>query len=401
MGNSGKVWVIPSSRKRSSSKKVDKAVDSGLEERLRYVAASLMEDGGAGTDKKAGGSARTPFNFVAVISYFLGPFSILAVEDGRKSRFWLSTLCIFVLGLAVFTAGLVGRLDTAGGGAWVIPAWLASAAVGVITGVAAWSRGLVLAGRRSRTASKVFPRFAQCPWGAGMLGMALPGFGLYSNGRRGRAAAAVWPVAFIALSAIILCYSSQLWDSLAGAESYGYGGRFLEYIFMSAAALGFLGVVFWIFQSLDGARLAGQGAAGNIRRGGDIAAVMLLISLIAFGSMFQKDYVAETLHGKAGDLFDEGYRVIPVYIESAAVKVDPSRPEYSVKLMEFYEGVNDIEKARAVRAELVASFVPCAGFIRESGLARLGNNRIPGQIKDVTNALPAAGETFIHSGPIL
>jgi len=401
MGNSEKVWVIPASSKRSRSKKTDKAVDPELEERLSSLGAGVIGGGGGGKGKKAGGSSRAPSDFVSVISYFLGPFSILAAGKGRKSGFWLSILALSVLSFAVFGAGLLGWFDMDGSGAWVFQAWVGSAVAGVVLGAAAWSRGLVLAQRQSRPAFRLFPGFMRSPWGAGALGIVFPGFGLYSTGRPRRAAAAVWPAAFIALSAIILFNSKGLWNSAAGAQSYGYGGRFLEYVFITAAVLGFLGVVFWIFQALDGARLASCAGGGKARAGGDLAAAMLLISMIAFGLMFQNDYVAESLHARAGEMFDDGYRVIPVYIESAAVRIDRSRPEYSIRLMEFYEGVDETEKARTVRSDLVSSLVACAGFIRESGIARLSDYESNGQMKAAPNTPPGAGETVILSGPDL
>lgn len=367
MGNSEKVWVIRPPRKKSGSKESSGDID-------RSHIGNLPDEGG-GLKSAAGDTSKsceTPLSlFLAMATYFLGPAAIFASETGRKSRFWVFMAVFSGLLLSLFLVGLSGRVIPGESSSRLVMAWIISGSTGIIAGALAWSKGLVLAARKNRAALKLIPSFFKKPLGNGILGIIFPGMGLYLTRHRARAAAAVWPVAAVALSAMILSNVNWLWMwQKSGGQAASFSSAF-EYMFISAAAAGLLGVIFWIFQALDGARLAGEGNRGERGARGDLAAVTLIIAIIAFGSAFQKESVARFLDDKGSVMLKEGYRVIPLCMASAASSLDPSRPEYSVRVMEIHQEMGNEKTAATMRAELVGRLIPCSEFIHQSGLARI------------------------------
>lgn len=367
MGNSEKVWVIRTPRKKSGSK--ESSGDIGRSQ------IGNLPDEGVGLKSPAGDTSKsceTPLSlFLATATYFLGPAAIFASKTGRKSRFWVFTAVFSGLLLSLFLIGLSGKVIPGESSSRLVMAWIISGSVGTMAGALAWSKGLLLAAGKNRAALKSMPSFLRKPLGNGVLGIIFPGMGFYLTRHRARAAAAVWSVAAVALSAIVLSNGNWLWMWQKGGGQAASFSLAFEYLFISAAAAGLLGAVFWIFQALDGARLAGEGNRGERRARGDLAAVTLIIAIVAFGSAFQKESVARFLDDKGSVMLEEGYRVIPLCMASAASSLDPSRPEYSVRVMEIHQEMGNQKRAAAMRADLVGRLIPCSEFIHQSGLARI------------------------------
>jgi len=398
LGNSEKVWVIRPHRKKSGSKESSGDID-------RSHIGNLPDDGGR--LKSAAGDAQkkseTPLSlFLAMATYFLGPAAIFASKTGRKSRFWVFMAVFSGLLLSLFLVGFSGRVIPGESSSRLVMAWVLSGLTGVLIGSLAWSKGLVLAARKNRAALKSMPSFLRKPLGNGILGIIFPGMGLYLTRHRVRAAAAVWSVAAVALSAIVLSNGNWLWMwQKSGGQLASFSSAF-EYLFISAAAAGLLGMIYWIFQALDGARLAVEGIRGESRARGDLAAVTLIIAIIAFGSAFQKESVARFLDDKGSAILEEGCRVIPLCMASAASSLDPSRPEYSVRVMEIHQEMGNEKTAATMRAELVGRLIPCSEFIHQSGLARINpsaaaadTDSAPGGITSGRNQSVLADPDFI------
>lgn len=314
---------------------------------------------------------------MTVLSYLFGPLSVLASGEGRKSRAWVLISSISALLLVIFAAGPAGWAKPVQGSQGAIIAWLIIGIAGLIAGFAAWSRGIISAARENRLAFKNLHHIVKRPWLNGLLGMVLPGFGLYLSGRKGRASIAVWSMAAVSISALILANGAWLWGWSHGGGFGASTGRALEYIFVVAATTGLIGVAAWIVQAMDGARLAAAGTAGTGASRGDYAAIMLLVAIVAFTTMFQNEDVAASLDGQASEMFDKGYRLIPMLMSSAAAKIDPARPEYSARLIGIYEEMGDREAAKAVRAELFGRVAPVAGLFSAKRFKALDGTEKP------------------------
>jgi len=402
LGNSEKVWVIRPPRKKSGSKECSGDIDRSQ--------IGNLPDGSGGLKSPAGDAPKkseTPLSlFLAMATYFLGPAAIFASKAGRKSRFWVFMAVFSGLLLSLFLVGLSGRVIPGESSSRLVMAWVLSGLTGVLIGSLAWSKGLVLAARKNQAALKSMPSFLRKPLGNGILGIIFPGMGLYLTRHRVRAAAAVWSVAAVALSAIVLSNGNWLWMWQKSGGQVASFSLAVEYLFISAAAAGLLGMIYWIFQALDGARLAVEGIREESRARGDLAAVTLIIAIIAFGSAFQKESVARFLDDKGSAMLKEGYRVIPLCMASAASSLDASRPEYSVRVMEIHQEMGNEKTAATMRAELVGRLIPCSEFIHQSGLARINpaaaaanKDSEPGGITAGRNQSILADPDFIrHSG---
>lgn len=404
--NKGKVWVIPPTQKERDSSDISRDYDSGSLKRLAYESAQSPDQSGrqsgsqseprSGREKQHISRGKdNPSTLLALLPYFLGPMSVLASKKGRRSRFWMSIAVFSGLILAMFVAGAAGWIKPGENPSWVVLTLLVLGLIGIPASFAAWSRGLTLVSRRKRSVIKSLPSFIRRPWVNCLIGIILPGFGLYSLGRRQRAAAAVWSVAAVVLSATVLLNGDWLWSWQKG---FGYGqspDRVIEYMLISAAVTGLLGAVFWISQALDGARLAGASKAGSRRNNGDLAVVALIVSIVAFGFTFQKEQVARSLDEQASVMLKDGYRVIPLCMASAAARIDPSRTEYSIRIMEIYQVMGRSEAAASIRREILDRLTPCSRFIHDSGLARITpdgeggkrNNRKPEKVPEKSEVI--------------
>ena len=61
-------------------------------------------------------------------------------------------------------------------------------------------------------------------------------------------------------------------------------------------------------------------------------------------------------------------RIIPLHLSRAAVRLDPSRPEYVIRTIGFYEANGDQSTADAMRRELVARLEPSVPLLEEEGM---------------------------------
>lgn len=395
MGNREKVWVIRPTRKSSGSRENSGGIDASR-------IGNLPDEQGDQKPRMSSGEksySRPVSLFMAMASYFLGPFTILASKTGRENSFWVFMSAFSGLLLALFLIGLSVKVIPGESSSRLAMAWILSGLAGVLIGSVAWSRGLVLAARKNRAALKSMPHFLRKPLGNGILGMIFPGLGLYLTRHRARAAAAVWSLTAVALSAIVLHNRNWLWMWQKTASRTDSLPRAVEYLFISAAAAGLLGMILWIFQALDGARLAGKGKQAPRRAGGDLAAVTLIIAIIAFSCMFQRESVARFLDDRGSDMLKSGYRVIPLGMASAAGRLDPSRPEYSVRVMEIHREMGNSETAASIRAELVKRLIPCSEFIHQSGLARMNQAGTGGETDTGPGGITPGGEESVLAGP--
>jgi hypothetical protein len=300
---------------------------------------------------------------LAFFSYLAGPYTILTTRHGRENKFWIVLAILSVTGAAVLFAR-ANRLFAAPHGSGIgFIIWLSVACVAALAGFAAWARGAFLLGRHKGWLLKQLPAWLRHPGTAGVLGLLIPGFGLFVARHPRRAACALLAACAAVIAAIVLWYAPALWR-LSQAGILVEHSEILERIFLVMGAVGALGALVWIVQALDGARLAGDRAEGTSVRHGDRAAAALVISIAALLVTFKPARVAETLDRFAISLSEDGLRIIPLAATQAAMRLDPSRPEYAVKAIERNEALGRLTKAVAIRRDLAERWKPYERMLR-------------------------------------
>lgn len=129
-------------------------------------------------------------------------------------------------------------------------------------------------------------------------------------------------------------------------------------------ALGALGALIWISQALDGARLAGDRTGGTPVRPGDRAAVALVLAIAVLLVTFKPARVAETIDRFALSLREDGLRVIPLAAVEAAMRLDPSRPEYAIQAIALNDDLGRPGEAEELRRDLAERWKPYERMLR-------------------------------------
>jgi hypothetical protein len=298
---------------------------------------------------------------LAFLSYFAGPLSILATRRGRRSRLWISAAgvsCAAAAAIALRAHGVIpGARGAFGTGDFL---WLVGACLAAFLGFTAWARGVFLIGRCRSPLIKRLPGWMRHPAAALLLGHALPGLGHFAAGRTRRAPGARWTGWVIVVALAVLPQASGLWRwNLAGGMLTLPAER-MELVLLAIAALGSLGSLAWLVQALDGARLAERLRGVEARSRGDLAALALLVAIAAFITMFEPAVLARNLDLFSAAASDEGMRIIPLHASTAAMRLDPSRPEYTLRAAALNESLGRIDRAEALRKDLAARWAAYA-----------------------------------------
>ena len=371
MVKESKVWVIDPSAYRKRRR--DSSAQSGTE-RILYEGAGLSEpqDSARAETQRQGERyykrASSPLVFLA---YLLGPFSFFATDHGRRSRFWFW----FAIGSGL--ASMVTLMwwkeiieGFGNAGAAVLP-WFVILCLVVLAGVTSWSRGIMLIGQSAQSVRKRLPRWLKKPWAIGTLGLILPGAGLLVGGRPKRAAAALWICGLMLLSLFILSQSVWMWEWNKGIIEGAIPSVTFEYIYLVLGVLGSIGILAWIVQALDGARLAVPVAEREKRPRGDIFAFALLVTIVAYSVLFNPVMIAGYADRFAETAQQEGFRVVPLYAARMAMWLDPSQPSYDVRAIGLYDDLGRKQDARALRNELYERWKSCEGeFVRHGLISR-------------------------------
>jgi len=305
---------------------------------------------------------------IVLLSYLLGPLAILTTREGRTSRFWVALAAGSV---AVTLSLLIGWnfiLSRFGEKGFVILPLMLLTSVSILTGFTVWARAVYLIGRHRALLHRNIPDPLRKPNLIGMLGLLAPGLGLLVTGYYRRAALTLWVIGSFALSLFVLYHAAWLWSWNRGAGSEALQGTTLEHLFIGMGIVGIFGALVWIVQALDGARLAERRFARNAHSPGNAAAFALLAALVVFVLMFQPASVAETLDYFAVSARHEGYRILPLHAELAAMRLDPSSPAFAVKAAELYDQLGRHENAQALREELFERWKPCMVILRQHGM---------------------------------
>jgi hypothetical protein len=101
--------------------------------------------------------------------------------------------------------------------------------------------------------------------------------------------------------------------------------------------------ILWLIQALDGARRVSSSRSLVVA---DTASLALLASLAVFAVAFRPASLALNLHSTAVTLRSDGYQLIPLGLNEAAVRLDPATPAYLAEAVELYGAVGMWDKAR-------------------------------------------------------
>ncbi|MBU8922600.1 MAG: hypothetical protein KOO63_12350 [Bacteroidales bacterium] len=317
-----------------------------------------------------------------LLSYFAGPLYILATRRGRRNKFWAG-LSIFSVILSIIVVWMWGGLSS-----WstrenpVGAIMLLGAVVAILSGVSAWTRAVILAGRFEGPRLRRVPRWIKGPLATGLFGIICPGMGLFVAGRSKHAVAAMWMASLTAISLLYLSRAFWLWNFNAYAGAFALKPDTLEYVFIIASVVAVLGGLVWIAQALNGVRLAGRVSSRKPVYRRNWIAVALLTSIIAFSTLSRPALVAEALDTGAAVSSSEGMRIIPLYLSMGAIHFDPSKPDYTIRAIELYEHYGDQVTADMMRRDLVDLLESSVPLLEEEGIVLSKTGNIYGALID-------------------
>jgi hypothetical protein len=294
-------------------------------------------------------------------AYFLGPLGALASYAGRANRFWLLTgISATTLALLTFWQGhdMAFKLER-GSGYGVL--WLGLWAMSWLGMCLAWSRGITMAGLEVGGGLSRLPKSLGNPWLIGVLGALFPGLGLLLSGYPRRAGWAVLGFGGAVLSALVLANGRALWKWNHVSHYGGFPPTTLEWMFIAAAGLGLIGLVGWLVQLLDGIRLAGRKAFAESGHG-DAFAIALVTAMAAFAIVFRPAvFAAEFDHGAEWGQ-SKGLRITPLALAGAAMHLDPSRPDYAMRVADLEDAMGNKWEARQIRAKVYSDWAIYRAF---------------------------------------
>jgi hypothetical protein len=291
--------------------------------------------------------------------YALGGVAPLALRVGPRKFAWAAVSALSLAGWAtlvwywpaVRAAMQSGRLP-------ILPFMLGLAIVHVV-GAVAWTRAVSHVVRDERFKSNGLPRWMRNPWISGVAGLVVPGAGLAIAGRSLRAALALWNGASVVAAGLVLANAGLLWSWNVKSGADALPKSFVEALFVGSAVVAVVGGLIWLACALDGARLAEsrRSILRRVREGAAVSradgvALALVTALIAFAVTFHPTSVARDLDRFATSMRFEGYRTIPLALETIASTLDQGRPEYAMRVAELHVEMGRPEAARLIHERL-------------------------------------------------
>lgn len=329
----------------------------------------VLRNKASSTGQKAGKKAprRLHFALLTPLTFLLGPFAILLTPEGRGKRDWavLGTVMGFLMAATVvWGRDLVARVAT---GPMLGPLLVLFVSV-LVVGFWTWSRAVYLAGLK-RPANHKLPRWFTRVTTVGLFGLAMPGMGLLAAGRS-RRAALVLALTGLPVAALFLLGAVDLWwPSILAGESVMSPVQF-EKLLLAAALVLVLGVLGWVAQALEGARLFQLETGAPKGRRGDIYGLALLGALAALFATAEPAPVARYLGREAQSLRAEGYGIIPLTMVRTAALLDPGRTDYVVTELEILEEMGKPAPAAELRHRLENDLAPYLDMVRSEEKAR-------------------------------
>jgi len=251
-----------------------------------------------------------------------------------------------------------------------------SLAAGILA-LLAWVRAVLALGRDPRLQPGALPNWLRRPSYIALAGLLLPGFGLlaFRHPRRASLAGICAGHAVYGLAMIGLLRRLSMRQSLAGINTSFSG--FMEAWLAITIGMAVIGVLFWVGSALDGARLACMSTRQARSIAPDRYGLALLTAIVLFNLGFQPVSVAGELDGLALHLEQVGFSHLPFYLELAALRLDPSRPEYALQAADRGDTLGRHTWAAALRYEVRERWQNCAAQLTRPSILPVRQDTIP------------------------
>jgi len=277
----------------------------------------------------------------------------------------ICTVAVPMLVLA-WWAVRAGRLETG-----LVPALTVATVGTAFVAFTVWARSVYLIAVEERRSTRDWPGALTNPWLAGIYGLVAPGAAQVVAQRPGHAVLTLWSAGPFAASVALILQAPLIWAQRAGFARWGLDGVAVERILVVAAAATALAPLFWLAQTLEGARVLAAAGGRWHRVRGDWSALALASCLAAAVVLGEPQMLAANLSSYAENLAARDCVVAPVTLLRAARRLDPVEPAYALQLAAYHNARGDAAAAQRVRAELDRTLQAYVGELqREEQLAR-------------------------------
>ncbi len=290
-----------------------------------------------------------------ILAWLTGPMSYLLTRAGRRDRIGsaIAIEAVVLAGALVASWTTLGRL--AGGGDRSILLQLGCCAAVSVLWCEIWIRGLLVTSRVCRDLELSRPGRRR-PFTLGVLGLVLPGFGLLVTGHTRRTALAIHAIGATVVCALAVTQGKSWWDRHDADAAALFTDLQVEQSLLVLACAVLLGLLAWIVQALEGARLAaGQHFVRSINTADRFPAA-LLAALVVFGLLFSPADAARQFDMLSRTLVEDGFRYIPLWTQRAAAALDQSESIYMLRVAERHEALGRTEQAQEIRQRLAGNW---------------------------------------------
>jgi hypothetical protein len=298
-----------------------------------------------------------------VLSYTLGGMAPAFLDMGKRRFTWafLTLTSAAIWGATVWKWPLLR--------AWIetgrLPLLPCMVVLGVVTLllVQAWSRSVWLAAQDVRFVPERLPGLLRRPVSVALVGALLPGAGYLMAKHARRAASVVWIVGPLALAGLTLWQGEWFWNVNRASGVQGLPLPVMELIFIASVAVLLLGGLIWVTSAFDAARLAAFRAGQRASARADWLGFAVIAVTVAFFVTLAPENMARNLDQLATGMRHDGYRIIPLGMQHAAMRLDPSRPRYVMRAAELHDLMNQPEAAHELREQLRTRWQEYAEFL--------------------------------------
>jgi hypothetical protein len=288
---------------------------------------------------------------LALLTYLLGPLSILLTPRGRRNR---SAVVVALLAPAAALVLILGRFggvvgEDRQGSVWEWWGLLAFAAIG---GASVWSLAVRQLGIEGIPPLKRLPHWLRRGWFISVLGLVAPGSGLLLRGHAVRASLVLWLTWLPVAALVVLANAGGLWRHHQASGWLASSGPALETTFIMAAALVVFGIFGHIAQALEGLRQFTVEPSLKTRVKGDYYALAVIAAVSALVVVASPVQMAQQLDAGGDILRQEGLQTIPLALTLAAGRLDPGTSEYTLQAIDLYAELGRPDEAAALGEQL-------------------------------------------------
>ena len=318
-----KVYVVDS----------QKVVSSGAQVEPQSPAAETKKAGRSSKPSQRKRNSHKGWKQI-LIAYLLGPVIQPFMSNGRRRIIWSvmgpGSVAVGVT-LLVFRSHFTTLIEA---GYYGVLLWLITVSAVVLSFITAWAAAIssVNSKREGRGSKQSF--WVRDPRCVSSFGFIVPGLGLMITGHPRRAAWAFWILGPLAVASIVLLNWRWLWECSRVSAAPGISGVALETVFVVAAGVAAMAILSWIIQALEGARLVSSHCSNRL---GDTVGIALLVSLVLLLVLFRPVSFAQELHSASVPLQQNGFKLIPLTMNEAAMRLDSATPVYLASAAELNE----------------------------------------------------------------